>query len=420
MRAGFSEIEITPPLGTRKIGWIREIQGDRVLDPLYARAAVFESRGERAAFVQLDTLSVRSEDVADLRARLEARYGFPGARVMVSATHNHAGPAVASIGAVRREDGYMETLLGALVSCFGQALERMEEAACAFAHASEFRVGFNRRVVMRDGTTKTHGRFPNPEALCLEGPVDPEVAVLAVRGGGGAWLGALVNFTCHPAHHGGDGAFSAGWPGKLADELKARGCACPMFLNGAQGNISTSDPERNGADQSMEAIGAFLAEDVARALESAVWRAEVAIGASSRTLRLPFREAGEDEIRGTIRGAQRFIDPNLYDQFMPEVLEKIRREKTAPAELQALFFDEYAFVGVPAELFVELGLRIKERAHPKRALVVGLANGMVGYVPTKEAFARGGYETTFCGWSCLAHEAGDTIADAAVDLIGRA
>ena len=78
---------------------------------------------------------------------------------------------------------------------------------------------------------------------------------------------------------------------------------------------------------------------------------------------------------------------------------------------------EYAFVGIPAEYFVEHGLRIKEECYPKRALVVGHANGMVGYVPTRMAFKRGGYETTFISSSRLAPEAGDLLADAAIALV---
>jgi hypothetical protein len=42
---------------------------------------------------------------------------------------------------------------------------------------------------------------------------------------------------------------------------------------------------------------------------------------------------------------------------------------------------------------------------------------MVGYVPHKDAFRRGGYETTFSSGSKLAPEAGDMLADAAVALI---
>lgn len=51
--------------------------------------------------------------------------------------------------------------------------------------------------------------------------------------------------------------------------------------------------------------------------------------------------------------------------------------------------------------------------------MVGYANGMVGYVPTREAFARGGYETTFASGSRLAPEAGDLLEKCAVELIQR-
>jgi hypothetical protein len=38
-------------------------------------------------------------------------------------------------------------------------------------------------------------------------------------------------------------------------------------------------------------------------------------------------------------------------------------------------------------------------------------------VPTRQAFERGGYETTFAGSSKLAPEAGDMLADAAIKLV---
>jgi hypothetical protein len=417
LKAGFAEADITPQPGTRKIGWIKVIVGDRVADPLYARAAVFESGSGRIGFVQLDTLSVRHADTREIRKRVQERYGFPGANILVAATHNHAGPAVASIGDVRREEAYTQSMVEKAVSCFGQALERSREAEVGFGSTSEFRVGFNRRIVQRDGTVKTHGRFPDPNALCVEGPIDPEVAVIAAREPGGRLLGALINFACHPAHHGGDTVFSAGWPGKLADELKARGCPCPMYINGAQGNISTSDPARGGVDQSMETIGKLLGENIGELLPKLDWRKDLALGARSKTLDLPFRKVSPEEIAGTIRGTQRFIDSKLYDKNMPAVLEKMKQRGVQKAEVQALTLGEYACVSLPGELFVELGLELKERAHPRRALPFGLANGMVGYVPTRDGMKRGGYETTFCGWSNLAPESGEMLIDAAVALI---
>jgi hypothetical protein len=417
IRAGFAESDITPPLGTRKIGWLRVIVADKVLDPLFARVAVIESARERVAFVQLDTLCVRWTTVADVRERVKDAYGFPGQNVMVAATHNHAGPAVANVGDVPRDDAYVETMVQKVVSAFGQALESAQEAEVGFASVAEFGVAWNRRVIMRDGTVRTHGTFNDPNALCLEGPVDPEVAVLAARKRGGELLGAIVDFTCHPAHHGGSTELSGGFPGVLASEMRRRGCPVTLYLNGASGNISHSDPTRNGAGNTKEEMGLILASDVSKTLAAMKFRADLKVGCEAETIQLPFRKATEDEIKGTLRGAQRFIDSAIYDRGMPGVLERIRRMGTQPAEVQVLFLDEYAYAAIPAEYFVQHGLRIKEKSHPRHALVVGHANGMVGYVPHKEAFLRGGYETTFAGSSRLAPEAGDLLADCAIELI---
>ena len=49
--------------------------------------------------------------------------------------------------------------------------------------------------------------------------------------------------------------------------------------------------------------------------------------------------------------------------------------------------------------------------------MVGYANGMLGYLPHEEAFARGGYECTFGPPSLMAPEAGRLLAEAAVALI---
>jgi len=417
LRVGFAEVDITPPIGTHKIGWKKLIVSDSVLDPLWARAAVIECVGERIAFVQLDTLSIRWTQVADIRGRIAREHGFPGEHVMIAATHNHAGPAVAGTGDVPRDDAYIETLVAKVVSVFGEALAAAREAEIGFGSGAEFDVAFNRRVIMRDGTVRTHGNFDDPNALCMEGPMDPEMAVMAARAPGGDLLGCVVNFACHPAHHGGEETLSAGYPGVLAREMASRGCPCTVFLDGASGNIAASDPCHGGARKSKEEVGLALADDASTVLEAMEFRPQVALRRRSRTIQLPFRDITPEELEGTVRGAQRFIDSAIYDREMPRLVERIRRLGAQPAEVQVLGLDEYAYAGIPAEYFVQHGLRIKEQSHPRHALVVGQANGMVGYVPHKEAFLRGGYETTLCNSSRLAPEAGDLLADCAIELI---
>lgn len=417
LRSGFAETDITPPIGSRKIGWIKEIIATEVADPLFARAAVFESGPDRVAFVQLDTLLISAAQTADIRRRIESAHGFPGGSIMVAATHNHAGPAVEGGVDFPRDDAYVEALTAKVLGVFGEALARTESAGIGAASVFEWRIAHNRRVVMRDGTVRTHGRFSDANGLYFEGPVDPEVAALAARSASGEVLGMILNYACHPTHHGGDTVLSAGFPGVLAREMKTRGCPVTLFLNGASGNLHTSNP-RDGSDMGMEDAGIALADDASAALRAMAFDSGPALRCRSRTVNLPFRAITDEQVRGTARGAQRFIDSDIYDRGMPSLLEMIEAQRAQPAEVQVISVGAYDFAAIPAEYFVQLGLRIKEGAHPRHALVVSCANGMVGYVPHRDAFLRGGYETTFSDHSKLASEAGDMLADAAVELIG--
>lgn len=416
IRAGFAEADISPPLGTLKLGWIKEIVIESVLDPIFARAAVFECDGAAVGFIQLDTLCIRHEDAEAIRTLISAQYGFPGANVMVAATHNHAGPAVDSLGEVPLDHVYTEGMVEKAASVFGQTLARMQECRIGVGSTLEWSVSHNRRMVMRDGTVQTHTGYSSPDALYVEGPIDPEVFVLVAKDAKGQMIGAMVNFACHPTHHGDDTVLSAGFPGVLAREMSGRGCPIALFLNGAAGNLSPGNPV-TGDPGDMEEIGRRLALAVDRALSGMEYKESARLGSRSRTVKLPYREVNGDEIRGTVRGAQRFIDPAIYDRFIPEVVEEIRRHDHLPAQVQAISFDDHAFAGFPGEYFVQLGLRVKEQSYPVRTHVVGYANGYVGYLPHRKAIDRGGYETTF-GWgSKLAPHSGDLLADAAVDLI---
>jgi neutral ceramidase len=424
MKAGFAEFDITPPVGTDTIGWIKLIPSTEVLDPLYGRIAVFESpegraARDRVAFIQLDVLCVDEVDVPIIRERIHDKYAFPGKNIMISATHNHAGPAVKKSGITPKDEEWTAEMIDRIVNGFGDALKNSQECEIGFNSIFEWRVAHNRRVVMRDGTVKTHGHFNDPDALCYEGPVDPEVAIIAARGADGELLGGIVNFSCHPTHHGGTGKLSGGFPAYTAQQMKERGCPVLLYLNGTCGNTHTANPAAGGGMPSMEEIGTIMADDIEAALRDMIFDDDIELGCASTEIDLPYREVDDDERKGTNFGAQRFVDPTLYDKFMPELVEQTRRDKTERIELQALFLGNHVVVGVPAEYFVEYGLWIKRETHPYQTVIAGYTNGSIGYIPTMQAFDGGGYETTFGSGSKFAHEAGDIIADAVVELVNE-
>ncbi len=416
MKAGFSQVDITPPVGTGKIGWLEDLRCGVVLDPIFVRIAVFDDGNDRIAFVQLDTLSVRWSHVNEIRTRIAGKYGFPGENIMVSASHNHAGPAVADVHPVKRDDEYTERVTSDCVSAFGAALAGMQDAELGFASTFNFEVAHNRRSRMRDGTVKTQTPSSDPMFLCLEGPMDPEVGVLIARDKSGTPLGCIVNYACHPTHHGAGDDMSAGFPGLVCRRMKESGVPVTIYLNGAYGNVISNDFELCRAI-SMEGAAESLRKSVMDAMEKAQFSSVWPLAATSRTIEADYRKISEDEYKGKVFGAQRFRSDAMYEEFIDHLKVKIAKEKRKKLEIQVLRIGDLFFAGMPAEYFVEFQLGIKDRTYPARSFVVGGANGMAGYVPTKEAFARGGYETTLGPPTYMDPATGDMMAETAIEII---
>ncbi len=73
-----------------------------------------------------------------------------------------------------------------------------------------------------------------------------------------------------------------------------------------------------------------------------------------------------------------------------------------------------ALVGVPGELFAELGLAIKANPYFPQTFVLGYCNDLVGYLPTREACELGGYEVET---SRIAQGGGETIVYQALSTL---
>jgi hypothetical protein len=76
-------------------------------------------------------------------------------------------------------------------------------------------------------------------------------------------------------------------------------------------------------------------------------------------------------------------------------------------------------VGLHGEVLVEVGLDIKSRSPMARTMVVGLANGSVGYVATDQALAEGSYETRLCRHVRAPQGTAALWADTGVAALGR-
>ncbi len=426
LRAGFAEVDITPEPGVERAGSLRRRIVEAILDPVFAQVLVLESNGTRIGFVSLDLLSIRWSQVDQIRTAAGS-LGIPKTNLMVAATHTHSAPAAVSAGDTKRDQRYIEFMLERVAKALREATSSLAPARIAAASCTEGRVSFIRRCIMKDGSVQTHPPAMSPEIRCAEGVIDPELGVLCVKNAEDDVLGFVVNFACHPNHPLRGECISADYPGQLSLALKrAFGDRCvTVFLNGAFGNAHYRNPLDAEYVPDMTRMGNVLADDVRGLLPQMEFADSVSLEAKTTTLKLPLRDidgpyglsAKHPQMLGSSDESEK---KRIYENAVRKLREKKKEKDYALAEVQALTIGrDTAFVGIPAEYFAELGLRIKMQSQLTCTYVVGAANGMVGYVPTRHAFERGGYETTVSMWSKLAPEAGDMLAEAALDLLGR-
>ena len=78
---------------------------------------------------------------------------------------------------------------------------------------------------------------------------------------------------------------------------------------------------------------------------------------------------------------------------------------------------DIAWVALPGEVFVELGLNIKAASPFQQTNIIELSNGRSQYIPHHSAFSEGQYEVVS---SRHAEGAGELLVTTAIQLLGAA
>ncbi|MEI6499509.1 MAG: hypothetical protein WCP21_00620 [Armatimonadota bacterium] len=423
LRAGFVTIDITPPLGVYLAGHFNPRPANGIHDPLTAQVIVLDLDGQRLALISCDLVGVPAELTEIVRERAQAAVGVAPEHLMLWATHTHAGPIMNLGWSEPRDEEYFSVLAQALAGAVAAAANDLREVTLRVGWGTEGRVAFNRRYRLKDGSIRTNPGVGNPEIQRVDGPVDDAVGALFLSDAEGLQA-VLVNFACHLDVLGnGNFLFSADYPYYLRETLEAafdRKLVIP-FANGACGNINHIDvfaSKRQGGYDHARQMGMMLAGEVLK-IEGRAQPLEVReIWGKSKVLELPRRPYSPAEL-------EEFHALLANDKIAERAYPKIRAHThlaqhergvaTEPVEVQTLKLGDLALFGVPAEFFVEYGLRLRERSSSPHTFVVELANDAIGYVPTPEAFDEGGYEGTSARF---ARDTGPKMADALLGLLG--
>jgi hypothetical protein len=409
LRAGAAAVTINPPPGTPLAGYYSPRGATSVLDDLHCKALVLEQDGTRVALVVCDLISLPRRTVVDARRLIEKQTGIPAAHVMISATHTHTGPVVTRESARDRLDGgdsdlgrrYTEALPELIAKSVEQANTRLVPARAAAAVGQEGGLSFNRRFVMKDHTVSWNPRKLDPDIVRPAGPIDPDVGVLCFEAARGKPVATYVNFAMHPDTVGGE-AVSADYPGVLARLLaECKGAdMVTLFANGCCGNlnhraIGWADPQHG--PQEARRIGTVLAGAVCRTYPALKAVPGAGLRARSTMVKLPLAPLTGEDVARAQEVVKRIKDPKttfLEKVKAYQVLDVAGRDgQPLEVEVQVIALgDQVAWVSLPGEMFVELGLAVKKASPFAYTLIAELANGSVGYIPDRAAYAQGNYE----------------------------
>lgn len=435
MKAGAAKVDITPTLGIQLAGDIgRHRPAQRVLDPLYARALVLEQDGRQFCILSIDSLAIDTPWADELRRRS----GMPPEALMIHVTQVHSAPSIGNhfcrdtcqlIPAEHSwlrggDERYNEPALAGILKAINAARANLQPVALAAGRTLDGRVAFNRRFVMRDGTAICHPPNCDPKILHCEGPTDPEVGVLTLTGVDGKIVSTLLHHTCHPCHGYPTTDVSADWPGVWCDAIEKRWGGIPLVINGCCGNIHHNNHIDPAQVDTQQRMGELLAESALRVKLTPL--DPTPFNWTRRYLPIPRREIPADLLASSEKMLRDHPQPPgipkvpwdwVYSVGILDIADERKTHPTFPYEIQALRLGNFALLAVMGEPFVEFQLAIKRAAPFAHLQVAHMSNGYVGYLPTKRAFAGGGYETRTGRGSRLVPEAGEMVEAAAIALL---
>lgn len=417
--AGVAQTDITPPLGIEMCGygWYEKRVCTEVLDRLYARAVWLEAGGQAVAILACDLCMLDLAMHEAVARQLAAACGLRSRDLMICASHTHSGPATQfTVGWGERDPGYMARLPAALA----------ETVLAARAAAVPARWGAARVRVSDIGVNREQPAIA---------PLDTAAQLFRLdRAAEGTPLAVLYNFGAHGvARYPFTSRISADWPGLAAAAIAdAMGDAPALFLQGPCGNVNAHDMTFNRrAPELRQKVCDMRAGDVARRFSDQVLPALKGLQTSMpprlrtlwKVIELPCVPSDRAEMERRLREHQPLADSMTLAQLRP-LHERLRDETAAeiawrearwnvdyarrqlellaaappyacPAPIQLLQLGDAVLVGWPGEIFVELGLELRQRSPFPLTFVASFANDNVGYIPTAAAYESKGKGNDF-------------------------
>ncbi len=454
LHVGWSSVSITPDKPVALAGQFHKRISTHVQAPVTATALALEVKNkdgviDQAITVSCDLVAIRQGIQAKLRDRLKGKLaGFDLRKLFLNATHTHTAPVTRADGwydvndkGVMKPDEYVEFMLkqieGAVVKAWNSRAPGGVNWGLGYAV-----VGYNRRMVYRNGRAVMYGNNRTADFSHVEGYEDHSVEVMFFFDAKKKLTGMVINVACPSQVVEGARYLSSDFWHDVREVLRQRYSKDLHVLawTGAGGDQSPHLQYRKAADQRMRKKRGNLSETRAIALRiaSAVDEAYGALKDEIHTnikfahhvedLKLPVWKVTDKEYQAVKAKFdplaakpqnKRSTSDISHMRWHKRVLDrhdKQDKQKFYTMELHVLRLGDVAIATNPFELFVDFGIAMKTRSKAIQVFLVELACDTGGYLPTARAVPGGGYSAIV--QSCLVGpDGGKVLVDRTVEVI---
>ncbi len=419
LKVGASKVDITPPIGIPMGGYAaRPDVAKGIHDRLHARSVVIEGE-EIVSIVSLELLHIKESVANEAKKLIRKELGIPKDNILIAAIHTHSGPSPAEHYGMARE--YYELLPYYIFTAVKNAYENMQNA----------RIGYGKGEL--NGWT-VNRRKP------MKGSLDNEVIVVRMEDLKENLIAAIVNFTCHAVVLGHNNLLiSADYPGFTSSAIEAIENGVALFLNGACGDINPLTPRTDlsrvydrsvGTFEEARKMGYALAGEAIKVLNGIRTMDNIPIKTLVKEVsvkRVELPEVSDEEIaelerkyeeltkRGKIEEASKVKFDLVLKKWLKGLRERFPSDYVT-IKVQGIRLGDLVIIAFPGEVLVDIGLKIKKSSKAKLTMIVGYANGYIGYIPTKEAIKEGGYEARPPA-TVLTEDAEDKLVNTAIEII---
>jgi hypothetical protein len=442
-RAGAATSNITPHLGVSINGNMQDGKATHIHDELHARCLALDDGTTKLVLVVCDSCMIPREVFDAAKKMVHEATGLPLENMMMSATHTHSAPTSGSVFQSNADPEYQVFLARRIADGIRRALNNLEPARIGWASAEEPNQVFNRRWFVKNealyknpfgGIDKVKMNPPRASKDLIEpsGPIDPTVSVISLVGTNGKPIALYANYSLHYVGGVGGGHISADYYGAFCERVKKLITAenpSPDFVallsNGTSGNINNVNfrepaPKRAPYEQ-INIVADAVAQASLTAIKKIQYQDWVPLSVKQKELSLGVRRPSTDEVTRAkeIMSRSRSLPrmDTMEEIYARETVQMADYPAEVKAILQAMRIGDLAISAIPCEVFVEIGLELREKSSAKQTFTVSLANGYNGYLPTVKHHELGGYETWRAKSSYLEVQAAPKIVDTLLQLL---